>query len=168
MIRRPPRSTLFPSTPLSRSSLSSDRVLLSAELRENAPSSPPPDPHVDVSSQFMPDGACVVSIVDHGIGMKPPRLAEENQRLVERERLDVAPTSVLGLFVVGRLARRHGLAVSLGQTAGGGITARVGIPAMLFNRPMPIEPPPALQPAPAPMAAAVAAPAPNPVTTSGR
>jgi hypothetical protein len=96
----------------------------------------------------------VVSIVDHGIGMKPPRLAEENQRLVERERLDVAPTSVLGLFVVGRLARRHSLGVTLIPTNGGGITARVLVPPTLFNRPMPPAPPevpaaPTATPAPA-------------------
>ena len=46
--------------------------------------------------------------VDHGIGMTAERLAEENARLTRRERLDLAPTEVLGLFVVGRLARRHG------------------------------------------------------------
>jgi hypothetical protein len=79
------------------------------------------------------DGSCVVSVVDHGIGMPPDRLADENRRLVEREQLDVAPTSVLGLFVVGRLARRHGLEVELCPTDGGGVTARVTIPPGLYE-----------------------------------
>ena len=50
--------------------------------------------------------------------MTAERLAEENGRLVERERLDIAPTRVLGLFVVGRLARRHSLAVQLVENPG--------------------------------------------------
>src|SRR5690242_21365280 len=34
-------------------------------------------------------------------------------------------TEVLGLFVIGRLARRHGIGVVLTPTAGGGVTATV-------------------------------------------
>ena len=117
--------------------LSADMVLVFAELLENATSFSPPGTFVEVSTGFGADGSCTVIIVDHGIGMKPPQLAEENKRLVERERLDVAPTSVLGLFVVGRLARRHGLNVMLVPSPGGGITARVLVPPRLFNRPMP-------------------------------
>lgn len=146
------------------SALASDLVLVFAELLENATSFSPPDSFVEVGTTFTADGACLVSIVDHGIGMKPPRLVEENRRLVDRERLDVAPTSVLGLFVVGRLARRHGLAVELMPTQGTGITARVAIPPMLFNRPMPVAPPPPPTP-PRPMVAAAAAAAPAAVAS---
>ncbi|MFB9298883.1 nitrate- and nitrite sensing domain-containing protein [Kibdelosporangium philippinense] len=135
------------------SSLGADLVLVFAELLENATSFSPPDSTVEVNASFTNEGACVISIVDHGIGMKPPQMAEENRRLVDRERLDVAPTSVLGLFVVGRLARRHSLAVDLIPTHGGGVTARVAIPSALFSRPTPAAPPP--QPA-APAAPAVA------------
>nr|CTQ95842.1 FIG00817027: hypothetical protein [Kibdelosporangium sp. MJ126-NF4] len=124
------------------SPLGADVVLVFAELLENATSFSPPDSFVEVNSTFTSEGACVVSVVDHGIGMKPAQLAEENRRLVDRERLDVAPTSVLGLFVVGRLARRHSLAVDLIPTHGGGITARVAIPPSLFTRPAPVIPPP--------------------------
>jgi signal transduction histidine kinase len=116
------------------SSLGSDLVQIFAELLENAASFSPPESFVDVSTTFLADGSCLVGIVDHGIGMTAERLAEENQRLVERERLDIAPTSVLGLFVVGRLARRHTLTVELVATHGGGITARVTIPAAQFTR----------------------------------
>ncbi|MET0236899.1 MAG: nitrate- and nitrite sensing domain-containing protein [Kibdelosporangium sp.] len=124
------------------STLGSDLVLVFAELMENATSFSPPDSFVDVSATFTDEGACLISVVDHGIGMKPARLMEENRRLVDRERLDVAPTSVLGLFVVGRLARRHSLGVDLIPTHGGGVTARLLIPAASFVRPR--------QPAPAP------------------
>jgi hypothetical protein len=61
-------------------------------------------------------------------------MTEENRRLVERERLDVAPTTVLGLFVVGRLARRHGLSVRLDPTPGQGVTATVKVPRRLLAR----------------------------------
>jgi hypothetical protein len=69
--------------------------------------------------------------------MNPQRMLEENHRLIERERLDIAPTTVLGLFVVGRLARRHGLQVRLRPTAGGGTTADVAVPAALLHRSAP-------------------------------
>jgi signal transduction histidine kinase len=103
-----------------------DLRLLFAELLENGTAFSPPGAPVDVSVQLTE--ACEVTIVDHGIGMTLARMAEENQRLVERERLDVAPTTTLGLFVVGRLARRHGLGVHLTQTPGGGVTVRVSVP----------------------------------------
>ena len=86
--------------------------------------------------------------------MTAERLAEENGRLVERERLDIAPTRVLGLFVVGRLARRHSLAVQLVETPDGGVTAQVAIPAALHNR----AHAPQVAPAPAGTAEPVVAP----------
>jgi hypothetical protein len=124
------------------STVSQDLVLVFAELLENATSFSPPESIVEVDNAFLADGSCQVRIVDYGIGMNPERMAEENGRLIERERLDVAPTSVLGLFVVGRLARRHSLTVELSETPGGGVTARVTIPFGLFSHimvPQPVE-----------------------------
>jgi len=112
--------------------LVADLRLLLAELLDNATNFSPPGTPVQVSAALSEE-ACAVFIVDHGIGMGPARLEEENRRLVERERLDLAPTTMLGLFVVGRLARRHGLAVRLHQSEGRGITATVRIPARLLN-----------------------------------
>jgi signal transduction histidine kinase len=110
-----------------------DLVLVFAELLENAASFSPPETAVEVTSRYMVDGSCVVSILDHGIGMTPEQLAQENQRLVARERLDIAPTSVLGLFVVGRLARRHSLTVAMVATESGGVTVDVVIPLERFH-----------------------------------
>ncbi|MGK5672399.1 nitrate- and nitrite sensing domain-containing protein [Micromonospora sp. URMC 106] len=104
-----------------------DLVLALAELMENATVFSPPHTRVTVGGE--PTGAGArLSVVDRGIGMPRERLAEENARLTRRERLDLAPTEVLGLFVVGRLARRHGWAVGLAPTAGGGVTAHLDIP----------------------------------------
>ncbi|WP_410814537.1 nitrate- and nitrite sensing domain-containing protein [Micromonospora sp. 067-2] len=104
-----------------------DLVLALAELMENATVFSPPHTRVLVVGEASGLGARI-SVVDSGIGMTEQRLAEENARLTRRERLDLTPTEVLGLFVVGRLARRHGWTVNLGATTGGGVTARLEIP----------------------------------------
>jgi signal transduction histidine kinase len=123
-----------------------DLVLVLAELMENATAFSPPVTRVTVSAARTSYGA-EVTIVDHGLGLSAARLAEENARLARRERLDLAPTEVLGLFVVGRLARRHGLRVSLSPTPGGGLTATVVLTHGLLTTPPP-EPRPAATPAP--------------------
>ncbi len=119
------------------SHLVTDLVLMFAELLENATTCSPPASFVDVHAVMYTD-QCQVSIVDHGIGLPSDQLVEENRRLVERERLDIAPTGALGLFVVGRLARRHGLVVELLPTPGGGTTAKVTIPPTLFTHEAPV------------------------------
>ncbi|MFI1565227.1 ATP-binding protein [Streptomyces sp. NPDC020490] len=112
-----------------------DLTLMLAELLENAVSFSPAGSPVEVfvrdSSGEDPAGASIV-ISDHGLGMSTERLAEENARLVRRERLDVMPTKVLGLFVVGTLARRWGVGVLLSRTPGGGVTAEVTVPSSLL------------------------------------
>ncbi|MFD0748287.1 nitrate- and nitrite sensing domain-containing protein [Phytohabitans flavus] len=106
--------------------LTGDLVLLLAEVMENATVFSPP--HTRVTVNAMATGHVVrLRIVDHGLGLSSDRIDEENARLARRERLDLAPTEVLGLFVVGRLARKHGLAVALSETPGGGVTVTVDI-----------------------------------------
>ncbi|TDB70330.1 nitrate- and nitrite sensing domain-containing protein, partial [Micromonospora sp. KC721] len=108
-----------------------DLVLALAELMENATVFSPPHTRVTVSGEVT-DGGALLAVADRGLGMTEERLAEENARLARRERLDLAPTEVLGLFVVGRLARRHGWSVELAHTPGGGVTARLRIPQSLL------------------------------------
>jgi hypothetical protein len=93
---------------------------------ENATSFSPPHTRGAVTATDFRGGARL-AIVDHGLGLSPDRLAEENARLTRRERLDLAPSEVLGLFVVGRLARRHGIEVTLTDTPDGGVTAWVDL-----------------------------------------
>ncbi|MGY1581324.1 ATP-binding protein [Streptomyces sp. MN13] len=104
-----------------------DLTLMVAELLENAVSFSPAGSAVEVTVQGRADGA-TVTVADHGLGMSAERLAEENARLIRRERLDLMPTKVLGLFVVGTLARRWDIGVTLTRTPGGGVTAEVVIP----------------------------------------
>ncbi|MCS0602167.1 HAMP domain-containing protein [Streptomyces sp. LP11] len=140
-----------------------DLTLMIAELLENAVSFSPEGSPVEVTVRSGAEGAHVV-VTDHGLGMSTERLAEENARLIRRERLDLVPTKVLGLFVVGALARRWETAVELTRTPGGGVTAEVSLPPSLLLAPAPVtEPKPAAvparvpsSPAPAPARATVA------------
>jgi hypothetical protein len=101
-----------------------DIVLLFAELLANATAYSPPATRVRVVSRpYSHD----VSIVDEGIGMSNEQIATVNARLTDAERLDLASTGALGLFLVGRLARRHDLRVTFEHTPGGGITVIVDL-----------------------------------------
>ncbi|MGW1722068.1 ATP-binding protein [Streptomyces sp. NPDC002306] len=108
-----------------------DLTLMVAELLENAVSFSPMGSPVEVTVRSGDAGA-TITIADHGLGMSAERLAEENGRLIRRERLDLVPTKVLGLFVVGALARRWEVGVALSRTQGGGVTAEVTIPSSLL------------------------------------
>ncbi|MBN1172525.1 MAG: sensor histidine kinase [Micromonosporaceae bacterium] len=110
--------------------LAPDLRLILAEVVENATSFSPPDSPIRIGAMLDRDVQIIVA--DHGIGMTAEQLAEENRRLVDRERLDVVPTSTFGLFVVGRLARRHGLPVTLAHSSGQGVTVEVRIPEGSF------------------------------------
>ncbi len=114
-----------------------DVVLMLAELMENATTFSPPHTRVTVEAAV---GGRQLIIVDHGIGLSDERLAEENRRLAQRERLDLAPSEVLGLFVVGRLARRHGIEVVLAATPGGGVAVRVDLSEHVLDSPTEVVP----------------------------
>ncbi|KOG37556.1 ATP-binding protein [Streptomyces decoyicus] len=113
-----------------------DVTLMLAELLENAvsfsPSATPVEVVVRPGTDITADGGALIEVIDHGLGMSAERLDEENARLVRRERLDLVPTKVLGLFVVGNLARRSGIRVTLSRTPGGGVTGTVWLPSTLL------------------------------------
>lgn len=113
--------------------VAADLALVIAELLDNATSFSPPTAPVEFSAEVLPGGLCLIQIVDQGVGMADSRLAEENDRLVRKERLDLVSTDFLGLFVVGRLSRRHHFQVRLGHTPNRGVTARVLLPAAVFH-----------------------------------
>ncbi|WP_225889053.1 sensor histidine kinase [Streptomyces resistomycificus] len=137
-----------------------DLTLMVAELVENAVSFSPAGSAVEVTVRSGAEGALVV-VADHGLGMSAERLAEENARLIRRERLDLVPTKVLGLFVVGTLARRWDVDVALSRTPGGGVTAEVTIPSSLLLTASPVAVTAGASGGSAPRAGA-AGPAPSP------
>ncbi|TXK42997.1 HAMP domain-containing protein [Nonomuraea sp. C10] len=108
-----------------------DTVHLLAELIENAISFSPRESKVQVSSQTA-EGGVLVTINDQGIGMSPEELGEANWRLANPPVVDVAVSRRMGLFVVGRLALRHGIRVQLKQRERGGLSAMVLLPATLL------------------------------------
>jgi len=113
-------------------SAANDIVHLIAELVENALQFSPRNTQVTVSSSLIEGGGALLSISDQGIGMTEEELAEANSKLAEPPVVDVSVSRRMGLFVVGRLALRHGIRVQLRQAEGNGLIAMVLIPPALI------------------------------------
>ena len=104
-----------------------DTVHLLAELTENATSFSAVDMPVEVSGYQMNSGV-VIDITDRGVGMSGKELAYANWRLENPPAVDIDVPKWIGLFVVARLAARHGIKVRLQQAEFGGLTALVWLP----------------------------------------
>ncbi len=107
-----------------------DTVHLVAELLENATAFSPPDTLVTVSAQLVPHGFAI-EIEDRGLGMTADALTDANARLSGPPNFHPMPSTRLGLFVVTRLASKHGIAVTLRRSPFGGVTAVVLLPPEL-------------------------------------
>jgi len=113
-----------------------DVVHLLAELIDNALRYSPPASPVRVSASQRSDAAVVLEILDAGLGMTDGDRRIANMRL--RAGGEVTPESArhMGLFVVGRLADRHGIRVRLRglstEQARSGTTAEVYLPASVL------------------------------------
>jgi len=118
-------------SPMPRASVAgaavADLIHLLAELIENATIFSPPHTTVSVTGQAVAHGFSI-EIEDRGLSMKPPELAEANERLANPPEFDLSNSTQLGLFVVGRLAQRHGIKVTLRTSPFGGMTAIVLLP----------------------------------------
>jgi signal transduction histidine kinase len=125
-----------------------------AELLENATSKSPESAPVVVRAERTGDGTMLVSVEDSGIGIPADQLAAINTRLGRAPAVDPSVTRRMGLYVVGRLARRHGIRVQLRERPYGGITASVITPGRLIQpdtkvpRPAPAPEEPSRAPAP--------------------
>ncbi|TDD62946.1 sensor histidine kinase, partial [Actinomadura darangshiensis] len=104
-----------------------DVIHLLAELIENAATFSPPHTTVQVQGQAVSHGF-TLEVEDRGLSMDEPSLAAANQRLATAAEFDLSDSAQLGLFVVGRLARRHGIKVTLRTSPYGGMTAIVLLP----------------------------------------
>ncbi|MCP2361223.1 signal transduction histidine kinase [Nonomuraea thailandensis] len=110
-----------------------DVIHLLAELVENALSFSPRETRVTVSGSRIDGGGVMLSITDSGIGMTQEELVQANERLMEAPSVDVSVSRRMGLFVVARLAHRHGIRVQLRPHASGGLTAMVLIPESMLG-----------------------------------
>ncbi|MEW9554658.1 nitrate- and nitrite sensing domain-containing protein [Nonomuraea sp. NPDC050783] len=108
-----------------------DVAHLMAELIENATLFSPPQTRVDVRSSATPHGL-VIEVEDRGLGLPRAELDELNDRLAHAPEFDLARSDQLGLFVVARLAVRHGIKVTLTPSPYGGLTAMVAVPSSLL------------------------------------
>ncbi|WP_169806784.1 nitrate- and nitrite sensing domain-containing protein [Actinomadura macra] len=110
-----------------------DVIHLLAELIENATAFSPPHTNVQVQGQAVSHGY-TLEVEDRGLSMDEPSLAAANERLASAAEFDLSDSAQLGLFVVGRLARRHGIKVTLRTSPYGGMTAIVLLPEDLVVR----------------------------------
>ena len=143
----------------------SDLIHLVAEVVDNALAYSPPTTRVAIRGARTPEGGLLIEVSDHGLGMPPKELAALNDRLANGGDITADTARRMGLFVVGSLAKRHGIAVRLRRNGEDkmGITVSVHLPAGLLadsstleRQPRPVA---KAAPSPAPVEAAPAAPA---------
>ncbi|KPI06468.1 putative sensor with HAMP domain containing protein [Actinobacteria bacterium OK074] len=107
-----------------------DVIHLLAELIDNATAySPSPSP-VTVRASVVAKGLAV-EIEDRGLGLSEEDYVSFNEQLAVPVKFDVvalADDLRLGMFVIARLAQRHGVAVTLRPSPFGGVTAIVLLP----------------------------------------
>ncbi len=128
-----------------RGAVVTDVTHLLAELLDNATNFSDPMSMVTISAQDTLEGL-EIEILDHGFGIGVEDLEELNNRIKNPPALDEAPTRLLGLFVVGRLAQQHGIDVELRSKPGVGTVATVWLPGSMIpeetlGAPAPFEPP---------------------------
>ncbi|MFH8836606.1 sensor histidine kinase [Streptomyces sp. NPDC017868] len=113
-----------------------------AELMDNAANFSPPTAEVHVYVEEVPAGV-IISVEDSGLVMSDVQLRRA-EAAVGSTAQDLAGLSGtrLGLAVVGRLARKHGLTVSFRPSARGGTGALLMLPQELISH-VPAEPQPA-------------------------
>jgi anti-sigma regulatory factor (Ser/Thr protein kinase) len=104
-----------------------DIVHLLAELIENAVSFSPPYTQAQVSGHRVAHGY-VIEIEDRGLGMTDEILGSINERVTDPPEFNLSSSAHLGLYVVGRLAVRYDIRVSLKHSSYGGTTAVVLVP----------------------------------------
>src|SRR5271165_1618785 len=104
-----------------------DVIHLLAELIENATTLSPPYTSVRVSGDTVASGFAI-EVEDRGLGIRPQRLAELNDRLASPPEFNPSDSEQLGLFVVSQLAKRHGIRVTLKPSPYGGTAAIALIP----------------------------------------
>jgi signal transduction histidine kinase len=132
----------------------SDVVHLAAELIENAAAFS--SSVVLVTAGMLNSGGALIEITDEGLGITAQELDSANWRLDHPPVIDVGVSRRMGLFVVGRLAARHGIRVRLKHAQPRGLSALVWLPDSVAQ----LDPTPVSSPRPGGTGAYAAAPVP--------
>ncbi|HLX50494.1 MAG TPA: nitrate- and nitrite sensing domain-containing protein [Streptosporangiaceae bacterium] len=111
-----------------RGQVVNDVVHLLAELVENATAFSSAQTQVNVSGHLLNSGGVLLDITDQGVGMAADEMSHANWRLDNPPVVDVSVSRRMGLFVVARLASRHGIRVRLRPAPSGGLTALIWLP----------------------------------------
>ena len=111
-----------------RGQVVNDVVHLMAELLENATSFSSAEAQVSVSGHLLNSGGVLLDVTDQGVGMPADEMKDANWRLDNPPVVDVAVSRRMGLFVVARLASKHGIRVRLRPGPTGGLTALIWLP----------------------------------------
>ena len=109
-----------------------DMIHLLAELIENATLFSPSGTRVEIRAERVGTGFAF-EVEDRGLGIGRDELDVINERLASPQDFDMANADQLGLFVVGKLAARHAVRVSLRSSAYGGITAVAVVPHSMIT-----------------------------------
>jgi signal transduction histidine kinase len=109
-----------------------DMVHLLAELIENALRFSSAGSRVRIACRFHQRGVPLIEVIDSGLGLSARTLYEINERLAEPVAPDVRISRQMGVFVVARLAARHGMTVRLRPGMPHGTVAEVRIPDALL------------------------------------
>ncbi|MGI5214923.1 sensor histidine kinase [Plantactinospora sp. CA-290183] len=118
---------------------SGDVIRIMTELLGNAVRYTPPTGTITVSGHLLFDGTVLLRIEDEGIGLTISDLSRLNAIVRGPGSTVSAPAPLTvrgsvqqGLQVVGRVARTHGIRVTLGARRPQGTTAQVHVPAALI------------------------------------
>ncbi|SER40398.1 Signal transduction histidine kinase [Lentzea xinjiangensis] len=113
-----------------------DLAHLVAELLDNATAFSKPTTKVTVRTIETRKGEVAIRIHDRGVGMQEDDVVEFNAKLAEPPEVDVSVAREMGLYVVGQLAKRHEIRVTLANNDDieGGVTAQVVLPTSLLHK----------------------------------
>ncbi|MET9343929.1 nitrate- and nitrite sensing domain-containing protein [Nonomuraea sp. NPDC003804] len=117
-----------------------DLMHLFAELIENATVFSSPENEVSIRGELVAKGYAI-EIEDRGLGLSVRDRQAINDRLAGPQEFDASQTERLGFAVVGMLAARHGISVTLKQSPYGGTTAVVLVPSALIEPLKPVNGP---------------------------
>ena len=110
-----------------------DLIRIVAELLDNATAFSPPDKEVTVNAELGRHEGLSIGVFDNGIGMSDEDVRKANEQLRNLGSAQIARSRRAGLFVVGRLAGRHGFGVELfGGDGVEGVSALISVPSSVL------------------------------------